>query len=46
MLLFGTYTVELRIALLCILVLIAVFFDVRSHRIPNWLVLALCASCA
>lgn len=40
MLLFGTYTLELRTALLCILVLIAVFFDVRSHRIPNWLVLA------
>ena len=39
MLLFGTYTLELRTALLCILVLIAVFFDVRSHRIPNWLVL-------
>jgi prepilin peptidase CpaA len=39
MLLFGTYTLELRIALLCVLVLSAVFFDVRSHRIPNWLVL-------
>ena len=39
MLLFGTYTLELRTALLCLLVLVAVFFDVRSHRIPNWLVL-------
>jgi prepilin peptidase CpaA len=38
--LLGTHTIELRIALLCVLVLIAVFFDVRSHRIPNWLVLA------
>jgi prepilin peptidase CpaA len=38
--LLGTYTIELRVALLCMLVLIAVFFDVRSHRIPNWLVLS------
>jgi len=40
MLLFGSYTLELRTALLCVLLLIAVFFDVRSHRIPNLLVLA------
>jgi prepilin peptidase CpaA len=38
--LLGTHTIEVRIALLCMLVLIAVFFDVRSHRIPNWLVLS------
>ena len=36
----GTYVFELRIALLLLLVLAAVVFDVRSHRIPNWLVFA------
>jgi prepilin peptidase CpaA len=37
-LLFGTYVFELRIAPLLLLVFAAVVFDVRSHRIPNWLV--------
>lgn len=37
-LLLGIYAFELRIALLLLLVLAAVLFDVRSHRIPNWLV--------
>ena len=40
MLLFGTYVFELRIALLLLLVFAAMLFDIRSHRIPNWLVFA------
>jgi prepilin peptidase CpaA len=37
-LLLGTYVFELRIALLLLLVFAAVVLDIRSHRIPNWLV--------
>lgn len=39
MLLWGAYTFEIRIALLLALVFAAMLFDIRSHRIPNWLVL-------
>ena len=38
MLLLGSYVLEIRVALLLLLVLAAVVFDLRSHRIPNWLV--------
>lgn len=37
-LLFGTYFFEISIALVLLFVFAAVVFDVRSHRIPNWLV--------
>lgn len=37
-LLFSTYVFELRIALLLLLVFAAMVFDIRRHRIPNWLV--------
>ena len=39
-LLFGTYVFELKVLLLLLLVFAAVGFDLRSHRIPNWLVLS------
>jgi prepilin peptidase CpaA len=39
-LLFDAYVFETRIALLFVLIFAAMLFDVRSHRIPNWLVLA------
>jgi prepilin peptidase CpaA len=35
---FGTYFIEARLAILLLLVAAATVFDVRSHRIPNWLV--------
>ena len=38
MFLAGTYVIEMRIALLVLLVSAAAVFDLRSHRIPNWLV--------
>jgi prepilin peptidase CpaA len=38
MLLLGSFVLEIRVALLLLLLLAAVVFDLRSHRIPNWLV--------
>jgi len=36
----GGFFLEIRLVLVLAFVLIAAAFDVRSHRIPNWLVLA------
>jgi prepilin peptidase CpaA len=38
-LLFSTFVVELRSVLLLVVLAIAVASDIRSHRIPNWLIL-------
>jgi prepilin peptidase CpaA len=35
---FGSYFIEISLAIVLLLLAIAVVFDVRSHRIPNWLV--------
>ncbi|MFD2270623.1 prepilin peptidase [Undibacterium arcticum] len=35
-----TLNAVIVIGLLCALLLVAVWSDVKSHRIPNWLVLA------
>lgn len=37
---FGTWFIQLRFAILIAFVLVAAAIDVRSHRIPNWLVVA------
>lgn len=37
---FGSFSIEVKIALLLILLVIAAFFDIASRRIPNQLVLA------
>jgi prepilin peptidase CpaA len=34
----GYFAIEIRIALLLLLACAAMVFDIRSHRIPNWLV--------
>src|SRR3990170_3814958 len=40
MLLLGSHVLETRIAVLLLLVFAAMLFDIRWHRIPNWLVFA------
>jgi prepilin peptidase CpaA len=35
---FGTYFIETKFAIVLLLLFIATIFDIRSHRIPNWLV--------
>ena len=37
---FGNFSIEVKIALLLILLVIAAYFDIKSRRIPNQLVLA------
>jgi prepilin peptidase CpaA len=34
----GRYFIEISLAILLLLLAVAVVFDVKSHRIPNWLV--------
>ena len=34
----GTYFIEIRLAIVLLLLLVATAFDIRSRRIPNWLV--------
>lgn len=36
--LFGTYALEAHIAILMLIIAAACVFDIREHRIPNWLV--------
>lgn len=35
---FGVYTLEIHIAILIMIIVAAGTFDIREHRIPNWLV--------
>lgn len=35
---FGTYLIEIDLVILAAIVIVATAIDVRSHRIPNWLV--------
>lgn len=35
---FGAYTLEFHIAILMAIIVVATTFDIREHRIPNWLV--------
>lgn len=35
---FGTYFIETKLAIVLLLLSAATVFDIRSHRIPNWLV--------
>lgn len=34
----GSYFIEISLAIVLLLLAVAVIYDVRSHRIPNWLV--------
>ena len=36
---FGGLSIEVKLALLLVLVAVAAGFDIKSRRIPNWLVL-------
>lgn len=35
---FGSYTLEIYLAILIVIVVTATWIDIREHRIPNWLV--------
>ena len=41
----GTFFTEIRLVLLVAFVVVAAVFDVRTHRIPNWLVLLGAITC-
>jgi prepilin peptidase CpaA len=41
----GTFFTEIRLVLVVAFVVVAAVFDVRSHRIPNWLVLLGAVTC-
>src|SRR2546426_9549524 len=41
----GAYFTEIRLVLVVAFVVFAAVFDVRTHRIPNWLVLLGAVSC-
>ena len=41
----GTFFAEIRLVLVVAFVVVAAIFDVRNHRIPNWLVLLGAVTC-
>ncbi|HEY2970135.1 MAG TPA: A24 family peptidase [Casimicrobiaceae bacterium] len=41
----GTFFTEIRLVLVVAFVVVAAIFDVRNHRIPNWLVLLGAVTC-
>jgi prepilin peptidase CpaA len=41
----GTFFTEIRLVLVVAFVVVAAIFDVRTHRIPNWLVLLGAVTC-